>query len=206
MEIEQSVEKGFHHMVVQLIEASIAAWPEDALMPLGLVEFKKLDDKKALALFQQHFDPYIEGLTKKDEEVLLKACTEPVFTGMDLDEKFRQANDSTKQTLWNYIGHLCRFASMKTLYKYIPENVLASVSEAAAGLKKSLDSGAMSPKDINPMQLGQQVMSQFKPEQIEAMMSEITKDPKAMSLMMTQMASAMESGGGLDSLMNMLQK
>jgi len=206
MEIEQSVEKGFHHVVVQLIEASIAAWPEDALMPLGLIEFKKLNDKQALALFQEHFDSFIEGLTKKDVDVLYKACAEPMFTGMDLEEKFKSANESTKQTLWTYIGHLCRFASMKTLYKYIPDNVLASVSEAAAGLKKSLDSGTMSPQDINPMELGQQVMSQFKPEQIEAMMTEITKDPKAMSLMMTQMASAMESGGGLDSLMNMLQK
>lgn len=206
MEIEQSVEKGFHHVVTQLIEACISAWPEDPLMPLGLIEFKKIEDKQALHLFQTHFDSYVEGLTKKDEETLLKACLEPMFAGMDLADKFKDSNESTKQVLWSYISHICRFSSMKTLYKYIPENVLASVSEAAAGLKASLDSGALDPKNINPMELGQQVMSQFKPEQIEAMMSEITKDPKAMALMMTQMSSAMESGGGLDSLMSFFNK
>ena len=206
MEIEQSVEKGFHHVVSQLIEACISAWPEDALMPLGLVEFKKLEEKQALHLFQTHFDGYVEGLSKKDEETLYKACSEPMFAGMDLADKFRDANENTRKTLWSYISHICRFSSMKTLYKFIPENVLASVSEAAAGLKASLDSGTLDPKNINPMELGQQVMSQFKPEQLEAMMAEITKDPKAMALMMSQMSSAMESGGGLDSLMGFFNK
>ena len=206
MEIEQSVEKGFHQMVVQLIEACVAAWPEDPLMPLGLVEFKKLDEKDALKYFQTTFDSYLEGLTRKDTETLYKACAEPMFAGMDLQDKFSKANESTQHTLWTYIGHLCRFSSMKTLYKYIPDNVLASVSVAARGLKESLDSGTLDPKNIDPMALGQQVMSQFKAEQIEEMMNQITKDPKAMALMMSQMNSAMESGGGLDSLLGFLQK
>lgn len=206
MEIEQSVEKGFHDMAVQLIQACVSAWPEDPLMPLGLVEFKKLDESTSLKLFQEHFEPYIEDLTKKDYETLLKVCALPMFAGMDLEDKLSKANDSTKDTLWVYIGHLCRFASMKSLYKYIPDEVLSSVSDAARDLKKSLDSGELDPKSINPMELGQRVMSQFKPEQIEAMMNKITKDPKAMALMMSQMSSAMESGGGLDSLMGFLKK
>lgn len=201
--IKSSMENGFCEMAIQLIESSISAWPEDVLLQIALVEFKKLDNAKALELFHSNFEDYLDGLSKKDEETLWRLSEHPLLEAVNIREKFSSSSKSTQETLWTYLGHLCRFSGMKSLYKFIPENVLNSVSEAAQNLKRDLDSGKIDAKHVNPLELGQKVMSQFKPEEIEAIMNKITSDPKAMQIMMNQMSSAMENGG-LDNMLNFL--
>ena len=203
--IQSSMETGFSDMASQLIEASIAAWPEDVLLQIALVEFKKLEPVRALDLFNATFEDYLDGLSKKDEETLWRLCEHPLVAAINIKEKFSTSSKSTQDTLWTYIGHLCRFSGMKSLYKFIPSNVLSSVNEAAQNLKRDLDSGKVDSTKVNPLELGQKVMSQFKPEEIEAMMKQITSDPKAMAIMMNQMSSAME-GGGLESMLNFMPK
>ena len=192
-------------MATQLIEASISAWPEDVLLQIALAEFKKLEPSRALELFHATFEDYLDGLSKKDEETLWRLSEHPLVAAINIKEKFSASSKSTQDTLWTYLGHLCRFSGMKSLYKFIPSNVLSSVNEAAQNLKRDLDSGKVDSKSVNPLELGQQVMSQFKPEEIEAMMKKITSDPKAMAIMMNQMSSAME-GGGLESMLNFMPK
>lgn len=204
--IETSMDKGFKDMTMQFIQACIGAWPEDPLLPIALVEFEKLDESTALALFQEHFDSYMEGLAKKDLETLWSLGEHPVLVGLNIKEKYTTSNASTQDTLWSYIGHLCRFSGLKSLYKFIPQNVIDGVTVAAQALKDDLESGRIDVKTVNPMELGQKVMSQFKPEEIESMMTKLTSDPKAMAIMMAQMTSMMESKGGLESMLNFLPK
>ena len=84
--------------------------------------------------------------------------------------------------------------------------MIDGVSLAAQQLKDDLESGLLDAKNVNPMELGQKVMSQFNAEEIESMMTKITSDPKAMAIMMAQMSSMMESKGGLESMLNFLPK
>ena len=76
----------------------------------------------------------------------------------------------------------------------IPTRVLGAVNDAAVALKAELDTG-LDASTVNPFELGQKVMSKFAPEDIEAMMKDMMRDPEAMNAMMSQMTSMMGSGG-----------
>ena len=216
VDLSTSVSKGFYEMAIQFLDSSVAAWPEDPMLPLACIKLKSMDPDDALTQFQTFFEEYLEDLAKHNEETLYKIGELDDFKILGIREKFQSSNSTTRDTVWTYIGHLCRFAGMKSLYKFIPTNVLDSVTQAAHQLKRDIDSGAVDTKDINPYELGQKVMSQFQPEEIEQMMKNITSDPKAMSLMMTQMAGAMGgslgpmgpmgSGQDMESMMKMFPK
>jgi hypothetical protein len=207
VDLSQSVSKGFYEMATQFLDSSVAAWPEDPMLPLACIKLKSMDPDDALLQFQTTFEDHLENLAKRDEETLFKIGDLDDFKILQIREKFLSSNATTRDTVWTYIGHLCRFAGMKSLYKFIPTNVLETVTQAAQQLKRDIDSGAIDTKDINPYDLGQKVMSQFQPEEIEQMMKSITSDPKAMSLMMTQMAGSMGTNGpNMESMMKMFPK
>jgi len=186
-----NVHRGLADMCVQLIEASVAAWPEDPLLPIGLSEFKKLDPETAFALFIEHLGPYVNGLTAKDPAVLFEAAKMPSLAALEIETKYSSANASTRETLWTYIGHICKYVTMSKLYAHIPENVLGAVTDAASGLKARIDSGSLDLSSVNPFELGQEVMSKFKPEEMERMMRQLTSNPETMASIMSQMSSVL---------------
>jgi hypothetical protein len=205
-----NVHRGLWDMSVQLIEASVSAWPEDALLPLALIAFKKIEPEQAFNLVVEHLGPYIDGLSKRDVDVLFKAASIGPLEALQIESKFSGANDSTRDTLWTYIGHICKYVTMSKLYKHIPENVLSAVTDAASGLKAKIDSGSIDLSSVNPFELGQEVMSTFPPQELERMMRQLTSNPETMSSIMSQMSSvlgpsalssvagSMSGGGSLD--------
>ena len=205
-----NVHSGLTDMCVQLISASVAAWPEDPLLPIALAECKKLSPEEAFNVVTEHLGPYFNGLAAKDTAVLFEAAKMPSLAAIGIEAKFTSANASTQQTLWTYIGHICKFVTMSKLYKHIPENVLGAVTEAASGLKAKIEDGSVDMSSVNPFELGQQVMSKFQPKELEGMMRQLTSNPETMASIMSQMSSvlgsdalsavtgAMNGGGQLD--------
>jgi hypothetical protein len=191
---QSAIANGFHEMSLQLIESSMTAWPEDPLMPLALAAVKKLSGPEAMELFTKHFGAHVDGLSRKDETVLFEAAEHEALVALNIKGKYVAANANTRETIWTYIGHLTRFVSMNKMYKHIPKQVLGAVNEAAEKLKKQLDEGSLDAASINPFELGQSVMSQFKQEDIDKMMKELSSNPEVMSSMMSQMTSMMGSG------------
>jgi len=205
-----NVHRGLWDMCVQLIEASVSAWPEDTLLPIALSEFKKLEAERAFDLVVEHLGSYINGLSARDTAVLFEASKMPALGPLNIEAKFTAANQSTRDTLWTYIGHICKYITMSKLYKHIPENVLGAVSEAASGLKSRIDAGSLDLSSVNPFELGQEVMSKFPPQELERMMKQLTSNPDTMASIMSQMSSVlgpdalsavagtMSGGGNLD--------
>lgn len=189
MNSKSAVEKAFKDMLVQFIEAGIGAWPEDPLLPLALVQVQKSNQDELLSGFEENFGSYVNQLSKRDVSVLLEASKHPLVDALNIESKYTEANKNTQETIWNYVTHLCRFASMNKIYKHIPKQVIGAVNEAASTLKEQIDNGSLDPKSINPFELGQQVMSKFSPTDIDQMMKQILGNPDAMSTMMTQMQS-----------------
>lgn len=202
-----ALRKGFHDMVQELIDASVAAWPEDSLLPLARTAFKSVSHDDAVLGFQERFGGLVDRLAQKDTSAVREAAKDPLFVGLNIEEKFFGSNEATQNTLWTYVGHLCRFVTMEKMYKHIPKKVLGAVNAAAENLKKALDDGTIDPSAINPMELGQSVMSQFNPDDIAQMMKEMTSNPEAMASMIAQMSSVLGSAGGssvdLSKLINM---
>ena len=195
MDAQSSVERAFFDVTVQFLADSVVAWPDDSLLPIALSEFKKLESSVALKLFQKHFADQITGLAKKDIAALYEAAREPNIAAINIEAKFSAANSSTQETMWTYISHMCRFASMQKLYEHIPSSILGAVTTAAQDLKGRIDSGDVDPSSVNPFELGKEVMAKFRPEELESMMKNIMGNPETMNSLMSQMSSAL---GGID--------
>lgn len=203
----ESINTAFFGLALQFLEASAAAWPEDTLLPIAVSEFKKVDPARAIELFETHFGRYVEGLARKEETVLFQAANEPSVAALAIHAKFTGANDSTKDTMWSYITQLCRFSSTKAFYTAIPAPVLAVVNETAQDVKAKIDAGQLDLSSLNPMELGQQVMSKFDPAQMQTMMNQILGNPKTMNRILAGVSgSDLSGGGGLDlgSIMKLL--
>jgi hypothetical protein len=197
----------FHEITKQLIEASISAWPEDALLPLALQTWSALEPEASMTLFETHFGSLSGRLALKEPEALFEAGRHAALEAIQIETKFKAASEATQNTLWTYIGHMCRFTSMNKLYAYIPGNVLSAVTDAAKDLKDKLDAGDIDTNTINPMELGQSVMSKFKPEELESMMKGIMSNPDIMNNLMSQMNSVLDSKqGDMSQLLKFLGK
>jgi len=192
---KSSTDAAFHEVTKQLIEASVAAWPEDLLLPIALSQWAQLSHTESLELFEKHLGHLSNRLAQRDPEALFEAGQDPALAALNIKEKFQGANESTQKTLWTYIGHMCRFGTMNKLYSFIPSTVMSAVTDAAQDLKSKLDSGEIDTTSINPMDLGKSVMSRFKPEELESMMKSLMSNQDAMNTIMAQMSSVMESGG-----------
>ena len=190
-----AIHKAFYDMGLQFLEASVAAWPEDPLLPVAIVAFRGLDHATSVELFVQHFGPFMDRLSKRDEAALFEAGANPQLAALDVEGKYKAANASTRETLWTYINHLCRFASMNKLYKHIPTQILGAVNEAAMSLKQQIDNGSVEASAVNPFELGQQVMSKFDPQQLESMMREMMGSPDAINSMLQSMNSLVAGSG-----------
>ena len=199
---QKTTDSAFHNVARQLIEASVAAWPTDALLPLALQTWDQLEPTRAVELFQAHFGPLLKRLGDRDETALFEASEHEALKAIDIRQKYETANESTRNTVWVYMGHMCRFATMKTLYQHVPSEILSAVSDAANDLKTKLDTGAVTAEGINPMELGQQLMSKFKPEDLERMMKSFMANPDAMNNLMATV-SGLQGPNGLSGMPNL---
>jgi hypothetical protein len=193
--MQGTITKNFHNIAIQFLEASIAAWPSDTLLPLALTRVKAMNPDEAIALFDTAVGPFESKLTQKDPNGLYEFGSLDALVALQIREKYDGANANTRDTIWTYVGHLCRFVSMWRLYKHVPTQILGAVGEAAATLKHQLDSGSVDPSKVNPFELGQQVMSKFKPEELDSMMKDLMGNPNAINAMMSQMTSLLGSSG-----------
>jgi len=196
IDTKASVQKAFYDMAIQFLEASIGAWPEDQLLPLALVQVKAMAPAESLKLFQEHIGKLADKLSKKDEAALFQVGRHPELEALQIEVKYTGANASTRETLWTYIQHLCRFGSMERLYKHIPDEIMGAVNQAAVDLKAQIENGSLDASKVNPFDLGQQVMSRFDANQIDKLMKTMMGSPEAVDSILNSMSSLVAGSGG----------
>lgn len=192
----ESIASGFHLMAVQFLEASAANWPSDVLIPIALSRVKAMSPLETLSGFDANFGRYVERLSRREVEALMAAADEPLVSAINGRAKFEASNGATRETIWSYVCNLCKFHSVAKLYHHIPAPVMGAVNEAAANLKRQLDSGQLDMSQINPFELGQQVISKFDPADLDRMMKDMFKNPDAMNAVMAQMSGLMGGSSG----------
>lgn len=206
------IARAFHETAIQFAEASIQAWPEDRFLPLALATLKTADATKLIESASKAFGPLVESLNRKDPKALFDVGRHDQLAILTIEAKYTGANGATQETIWAYVSSLCKFVSMYGLYSKIPSKILGVVNGAALDLKAAIDAGSMDVNSINPMELGQKVMANIDPEEINKFMSALMSDQDAMMSMMSQMSSivggpgaVMSAPGGLDGFQAALQ-
>ena len=206
------IAKAFHDTAVQFAEAAVAAWPDDAYLPLALATLKTKEPEGLLEAAVQAFGTKTDALARKDPQALFEVGRNEQLAVLAIEAKYAAANGATQETIWAYVGSLCKFLSMYGLYSKIPSKILGVVNGAAFDLKQAIDAGEMDINAINPMELGQKVMASIDPKEIESFMSSLMSDQDAMMSMMSQMTSIVggpsaiaSQAGGLDAFQTALQ-
>jgi hypothetical protein len=198
MSSQNDVQKAFHDYSVQFLKSSIETWPDDKFLPIALLKVEAMSPIEAITLFDTQFSELVPKLTLKDVNALYQVGQDENLLLLDIQGKYDGSNAATQETIWNYITHLCRFSAMFKLYKHIPNNVLGAVTEAAEALRDKIDAGTFDTKNINPFEIGKQVMSQFDPKELNSMMTNLMANPDVMNTMMSQMTSLMGTAKASD--------
>lgn len=189
-----SVAAAFSGMLVQFVEAAIVAWPRDALLPVALTALQAQRPDATVGSFLARFGSVKDQLAKHDVSVLGDVSKDPLLQPLDVMAKYEGADDATRDSMWAYVDHLCRFATAYSMYAAIPTGLLGVISETANDLKNKLDSGDVDMGAINPFALGQQVMAKVRPEDLQEMMNTLTKDQDSMMNLITQMQALLPAG------------
>jgi len=188
----------FHGIALEFVKNSAEAWPMEILLPIAYERIKSMSATLALDLFDSTFGPWVDKLTLKDEEALFEAAKVPALDALDIQDKYTSANESTKATIWKFIGELCKYSTMNKLYKHIPSEILSAVSETANSLKQQIEDGTVDTTNLNPFELGQQVVSKFDPKQIKGLMTSLMSNESVMKSMVTQVTGMLGQNNSKD--------
>jgi hypothetical protein len=103
---------------------------------------------------------------------------------------------------------------MADMYSKCPKAMLDSISGMAGGLIRKMQSGQLDAKSLNPIELGQMLMSDMKMSDLEGFGSALMENgniDNMMSIMQSTMSSMQAKGGmqgmpgmDLDALMSMM--
>jgi len=177
-------------------------WPE-SLLKLAYSKLEAAEAEDLLKAFDKVTVDSLDALSKKDIDALQKICAHEELAVLELYSKFTSAFEDQQKTWWSLIESLCRLVNMSKLYDTIPENLMNVVSQTAQDLKEQIDAGKTTLNSLNPFELGQQVMSKFKPEELQELMKSLSQNQGMLTSLMEQMTSSM--GPDMSGLLNNLK-
>jgi hypothetical protein len=189
MEEHPDVVKTFFDKSKDFMAYAVAKFPEDPYLPIAKLTVDAFTAEKALELYDTQFNVFNDRLMSKDETVIDDIAKDENLAVLDISAKFSSMTAEDRDFFWVHIVHIAKLSSMQKIYKHIPSNVMASVTEAAIGLRDKMDAGTLDPTKINPFELGQEVMAKFEPAELEKLMKDLLGNKEAMGAMMSQMSS-----------------
>jgi hypothetical protein len=101
-------------------------------------------------------------------------------------------DDSSAVVFWQYADHLVRFGNILELYDTIPGNVMSLIGSSIGTIKGQLEAGTLDPKYMNPMVIGQELMSKINPDDLATMMGHLSNNQDQMLEMMQSAMALME--------------
>lgn len=180
MDPREMVATGFYDVVSQFVNTLAASYP---------TRFSATD----LWPKERKVELYIKFVTEYSHLFpLAKTHDLRIFE----DEKLREYKDlldaTSEPIFWQYADHLVRFGNIGELYQTIPTNVMSLIGSSIGTIKSQLEAGTLDPKYMNPMQIGQELMSKINPDDLASMMRHISTNQDQMLEMMQSAMSLME--------------
>jgi hypothetical protein len=211
--------QSFLTMGIQFLDASNEVWPEDTLIESWKHTVEEArengdDAMRSLAVtthcdFHEMFKSAYEKIRSRDESLMQDVAPFPLLRVLDVQNKWRTAPLELRNTIWEYLNEIVKFANMYAIYKKCPNKIMNTVNSAAMSLVSRIRNGEIEMKDINPLQLSQDMMNRISPEDLENFGSSLVTDGGGvegiMAMMqgvMTQMEDSGMGGGDLSKLMS----
>lgn len=172
----ESMLQGFLSLGIQFVNASVDVWPDDKV----LLEWKTIitetankhddDAMRNLALdayneFHMALAPHYESIRNKNESLFEENID--VFKTLHANEKWKGADEHLRNTVWDYLTELSQFASMYSMYKTCPDQIMSKVNTLAQSLASRIEKGEMTTSDINPLKLSQEIVSQMNAKDLD---------------------------------------
>jgi hypothetical protein len=178
----------FSGILKQLLDTVTEAWPElESVRNIcNTVPKDQLTSK-----FHEHFQHLYRKAMTKD----ITLFQDPVFEAYGVQQKLTECTPETMKILWDYIEHLVRFATMDNMYRGIPSNIMRIISGAVGTVKERMDNGTMDESMLNPLKLGQDVMSKVSADEVEQMTQQLLSNEQQVSNMLNSMQILLEGMG-----------
>ncbi len=144
---------------------------------------KKEHGQRLAKLFHQTFVKQYSEVVSKNPVFF----SSPAFEVIHGRKKYDLAPNEIKNTVWEYFKQLVQYAGMIDMYSKCPPGMLDAISGVAGGLISKLQSGDMDLNSLNPVQLGQMMIKDMNPDDLEGF------------------GNAILEGGNIDSMMSIMQ-
>ena len=198
----ESACKSFIDTVVQFGSACVDVWPEDSKIKnlLETVHVKKSDETFVTFLTKEFHSTYKDlysDFNKKDLSVFEK--DKPFFTELCIGEKMKNATPEVRETVFEYIRLMVQWSTMHSMYSKCPSNMMNTIASAAKNFTSKLETGDLDFSKLNPMTLGQELMSTMKPEDLDSFTKSLMEDGgDNIRSMMTGMVNSLSENGNLN--------
>lgn len=178
----------FSGILKQLLDTVTEAWPE---LQSVRVLCDNIPKDQLISKFHSHFQHlYRKGMTKD-----ITLFDDPIFEAYNVQAKLSECTPETMKILWDYIEHLVRFSTMHNMYSGIPSNIMRIITGAVGSVKEKMDNGTLDESMLNPLKLGQDVMSQVSAEEVENMTQQLLSNEQQVSNMLNSMQLLLEGMG-----------
>lgn len=198
----------FFDVVKDFATACSDVWPSDEFIKTKAAELTAVTDKQAKG--KELAKLFHEAFASKYSLVVSKSASffqHPAFAPVNAASKFANSPNDLKETVWEYFRNMVQYAGMVDMYSKCPQGMLDSISNIAGSMVEKLQKGELDSANINPMEIGQMMMSSLNTADLEnfgAAMMQSGNIESMMSIMQTSMGK--NGMPDLSSLMSMLPK
>jgi hypothetical protein len=185
MDPREAVSSTFRNVLDQLVGTLADAYPER----FGTSKLQLSSQTNNVAMIGSFCDTYSHLFERASRHDISIFDDPTLVQYKDLAKDGASADTLT--VFWQYIDHLVRFGTIYKMYHGVPTGVMNVISESISSVKSKLDSGALDMKFLNPLELGQDVLSKLSPSDIEGLTAAVMSNQDQVMSMMSTMMSMM---------------
>jgi hypothetical protein len=159
----------------------------------NIVEMGNFMLKSFYDMFSKHFDLILE----KDETFF--DVDNEILKSMDLKSKWLTLNETQKTDTWKDLISLVQLTNIGKMYDLCPSKMMSMISNMAQKVSQQVEKGELSMDAINPMEIGQSMVSSMSEDEIQEIGKTLMKKENLedmMKLMQTSMKGMQNGFGG----------
>jgi hypothetical protein len=153
--------------------------------------------KYMMTSFYDMFSNHFEKILEKDDTFF--DIENNILENMDGKAKWMKLTPEQKEESWKEMILLVQLTNIHKMYELCPSKMMDMVTNMAHKVSKQVQSGEMSLDKLNPMEIGQSMVSSMTEEEIQEIGRTLMKKENLedmMKMMQTSMKGMQNMGGG----------